>query len=372
MFRTLTWLVCIVMLSLATSVSIPSNASEAVQGSPGYLLEEILVSIDCSVATVYTACLIRSNTSIYIHYPSAVDMSNAHLENAIAVLVWFNRTESNLLYIFNNTDLEKARDNADVITPSISSAFGVDFTWRSTNPSAHQVRVTYIGDGVPNLVGYVGTLKSNCLKSDLGGFSSVFTSLIAKSLKSKIGLAADKKSETFDWNYRFIVSYVTDIAVGTSDHTINVLNLLGVPSLSPSKYACANETYVSTATLEIDSSSPISFKSCEPPEVFPPIPYLRGWNVEWNPVDYPNKLRGVFYFGDDPTPVSSLKLAFGSNSNTDSTPNAQNNWIFAVPLIIIFLICIAYFVRRRKKRKPKKFKRVARLFSGYPLPSYPL
>jgi len=115
------------------------------------------------------------------------------------------------------------------------------------------------------------------LISDLDGFSLAFVSM-TNELNAAILVSAVKESGKFNWVYSLGTRYSTNIQVGAGDHKIDLLDLLGVNSLSPSPYTLTQEFYVSTVMLAIISNETVSYVSSEPGLASPPS-QLKGWYI---------------------------------------------------------------------------------------------
>lgn len=300
-----TILISTVLFTLLAGTS--RTTVKAFDGSTEYM-EYITISVDCTDASLMLACQLVSENETLVHYPNGVNMEDPHLIECLSITAMFNTTGSLLAFYFNGTDTGAARSNADAMKPSIDTAFGVTFTHLITTPSAGPppyVSVAYTAGGVGDIASFTGTLKADCLASDIGGFSNVLETLVAESADSTVTLLAYNMTDK--WAYTLIAMYETTIPTGSDSHTINVLDLLGAGALGPSPYADVTGTYMYSGVQVSVSDTGLTFLSCEPAETM--TPYTRGWYV---PSHGPTTtLSGTFYWGSDPTLVEALNFTFG-------------------------------------------------------------
>jgi len=303
------------------------------------LSEGVMVVVNCTEASVGTVSTVTSSNASLVHFPSGVDLSNADLMNVTTIAVTFSTAQSYLIYLFNDTDTTTAKSIADGFTPSISTAFSTSFSWFSTDTFDDSVNVTYTGPGKLDLALYVDGLVSECLVSDLEGFSLTFVPM-SDELGAYASVAALKDVGSFDWTCHMMTGYMTTIAVGSGDHLVDVLDLLDVDSLAPSNYATEPEIgYSSMVTVTISSDSPISFVASEPENVTDPTE--RGWFL--SPIPLPNTIQAWFNFGSDPSPQSPLTLTFSGVVVPEFTTTA---------LLALFLVSATVALIGRK-RLPK-------------------
>jgi hypothetical protein len=287
------------------------------------LSENVMVVVNCTAGSVGTVSTVTSSNASLVHFPSGVDLSNAGLTNVITIEVTFSTAQSYLIYLFNNTDAPTARSIADGFTTSISSAFSTSFVWFSTGTSDGSVNVTYTGLGKSYV--YVEWLVSQCLAADLEGFSLTFEPMSHK-LGAYTAVAAMKDVGSFDWTDYMMTGYMTTITAGSDSHLVDVLDLLDVDSLAPSKYATAPEMgYSSQVMVTISSDSPVVYVASEPGTVTDPA--QRGWFLY--PIPLPNTLMALFHFGSDPSPQSPLTLTFSGVVVPEFT---------TIPLLVLFLV----------------------------------
>jgi len=308
---------------------------KATDGLP-QLSESVMVEVNCTAGSVTTISELTSSNGSLVHFPSGVDLSDTGLTNVTTIGVMFSTAQSYLMYLFNNTDVATARSIADGFTPSISTAFSTSFVWSSTGTSGGSVNVTYTGPGKSDLSLYVEGLVSECLASDLGGFSLTFVPM-SNELGAYTGVAAMKDVGSFDWTYYMATGYTTTFTAGSGDHLVDVLDLLDVDSLAPSKYATAPEMwYSSQVMVTISSDSPVGYVSSQPGTVTDPAE--RGWFLY--PIPLPNTLTALFYFGSDPSPQSPLTLTFSGVVVPEFT---------TIPLLVLFLVSVMATLIVRKR-----------------------
>ena len=280
---------------------------KAVDESMEYM-EYILISVNCTDASLTLMCQLISENETLIHYPSEVNIEDPHLTECLSIIAMFNTTGSLLAFSFNGTNTVTAKNNADAMKPSIDTAFGLTFTYLNTTAFAGPppyVVVAYTAGGVGDIASFTGTLKADCLASDIGGFSNVLETLVAQSADLTVTLLAYNMTEK--WAYTLMTMYETTIPTGLDSHTTDVLDLLGAGALEPSPYAEVEGVYLySGVQVVVNCDTDVTFVSCVPDETT--TPFTRGWYVS----SYePTTLYGGFYFGSDPTLVEALNFTFG-------------------------------------------------------------
>jgi hypothetical protein len=183
---------------------------------------------------------------------------------------------------------------------------------------------------------YVEGLVSQCLASDLEGFSLTFEPM-SHELGAYTAVAAMKDAGSFDWTGYMMTGYMTTITAGSDSHLVNVLDLLDVDSLTPSKYATAPEMgYSSQVMVMISSDTPVGYVTSQPETVTNPAE--RGWFLY--PIPLPNTLTAWFYFGSDPSPQSPLTLTFSGVVVPEFT---------TIPLLVLFLVSATIALVARKR-----------------------
>jgi hypothetical protein len=271
------------------------------------LSEEVMVVVNCTDASVVTMSTVTSSIASLVHFPSGVDLSNVDLENVTTITVTFSTAQSSLIYLFNNTDVSTAKSIADGFLASMSSAFSTSFVWLSTGTTDDATNVTYTGSGKLNLDEYVNELMSQCLASDLEGFSSAFVPM-SDEPGAYASVAADKDAGSFNWTCLMMAGYVTSIATGSGNHTLDVLDLLDVDSLAPSPYSAqVGFGYSSPVMVMISSDSAVGFVTSEPGTTMDLTE--RGWFIFPIPLP-PWILQAFFNFGSSSSPQSPLTFTF--------------------------------------------------------------
>lgn len=344
-------MICLSALLITASMfSNPVSARKVMQEPPSYdFMEQVLVMVNCSEATLTTVISLMTSNETFVHYPSGVNMMDSHFELCETVAVSVTPMGSTLVYIFDIADTTTARGHADAMTPSINAAFGLSFSFLSATPTNGGTNVTYIASGIANVLSYyTTTLKPLCLKSDLAGFSNAIPNLLnVQPSKSYAGISAYKTSGDYDWQYIFFAGYFEmQIPTGLG-YTINVLNLMGATSLTPSFYAYTGACYMSIVPVVVEPETTVSFVSCNPANVL--LQYVtRGWYVvPENP--FIQTLNAIFYFGNDATPVTVLTLTFSGLIVPE----------FSSLTLIIAMIVYTIGVVAFKKRLSKKLSNIS-------------
>jgi predicted secreted protein with PEFG-CTERM motif len=130
---------------------------------------------------------------------------------------------------------------------------------------------------------------------------------------------------------------MTTITAGSDSHLVDVLDLLDVDSLAPSKYATEPEMgYSSQVMVTISSDSPVGYVTSQPGTTTNPAE--RGWFLMF--FSLPNTLMAWFYFGSDPSPQSPLTLTF-SGVVVPEFPT--------IPLLVLFLVSATVALVARKR-----------------------
>lgn len=262
------------------------------------IVETITASLDCDTATFSMACTIASENISLVHFPSPVNMNDAHLEFCSSISAIFTVDTSVLTFVFNETSESDARTNADAMIPLVNTAFSLTFTHNSTISyyvPYQYVVVTYVAEGKSDMQTFLTNLKTGCIDSSVDGFSDVLPTIFTHAESETILLTATNTSST--WYNMLMAEYDTTFPQGSGEHTVNILYYLGTSSLRPSEYANVSGYYFSPVALTINSSSSITFVNCQPNEVSMPY-YSTGW---WVPNHGPaNQITGTMYFGNNP------------------------------------------------------------------------
>jgi len=303
------------------------------------LREIVNVDVNCTTAKVSVVCGVISNNTVLVHFPAEINMNITELLNATEVMVGFSTEDSFLWIVFNNTEVGGAEKYANVTVETyFEPVFGRGYTYNSTSVEDTYVNVTFTGSAVANLTEYTEWLMTECLTSDLEGFSLTFIPMTNETGAYTL-IGAMKESGGFDWMYAMGVMYHTTIPDGPGEHTIDVLDLLDVESLAPSPYSFYFPAYMSMVMLTINSNETVTFVSCEPGQASPPA---RGWYI--SPPIQPTQLQATFMFGDNPSPVTALSLTFGGVIIPEfTTPTLM--------AVLTFAATVATALKRRFIRK---------------------
>ncbi len=311
--------------------------------SDSMFMEMVMIYVDCNNASVFTIVSVGSDNYTMTHFPSPTNLNDTHLENATTVAVLSSSDSSTLTYEFEDITETEAETNAAAVTPSLSTAFDISFTYNSTATVDTEVHVNYTGPGKPDMESYVNSMVSDCVDPSVDGFSDAITSLAAQAVTPYLGVTATKESGGFNWTmYGIALMSNSTIPTGSDSHTVDILDLLGVSSLTPSSYSL-NTTlgyYQSTIWLNFDSDTSIDFVSCEPPLKEDPYNLTeRGWAYMLDTVKWAN-----FYFGNDSSPVETLTFTFSGTIIPE----------FTTPTLIITIIVTAVCIIAFKKRILRK------------------
>jgi hypothetical protein len=299
------------------------------------LTEIVNVNVNCTTANVSVICGVISNNTMLVHFPAEINMNITELLNATEVVVGFSTEGSFLWIVFNNTEVGGAEKYANVtVEMYFEPVFGRGYMYNSTSVEDTYVNVTFTGSAVANLTEYTEGLMTECLASDLGGFSLTFIPMTYETGACTL-IGAQKESGGFNWTYAMGVMYFTTVSDGLGEHTIDVLGLLNVESLAPSPYALVQTGmgpfYASIVDLKIYGT--VSFLDCEPERV----PYLgmRGWYI----ITETDMLEATFSFGGSPDPVSELWLSFTGEVVSE----------FTAPVLVVLTLstCLVVAVRKR-------------------------
>jgi len=332
------------LLITATTFSAPVSARRVMAEPPPYqFMEEVIVMVNCSEATLTAVVSLITLNETLVRYPLGVNMMDLNFALCESVSVSVTPMGSTLVYIFDTTDTSAATTNANAITPSIGGAFGLSFSFLSAGLTEDsKANVTYTAPAITNVLSYyTATLNPSCLKSDLAGLSNAIPNILTmEPSKSYAGISANKESGGYEWWYMFFVGYYEAQIPTGAGYTIDVLNRIGATSLTPSSYAYTGAYYDSIVPVYITSHLSISFVSCNPT---PPIMIpgaARGWFI-FEP--FPQTGTAMFYFGNDATPVTALTFTFSGIIVPE----------FSSLTVIIAMIVCALGVIAFKKRYPK-------------------
>jgi len=284
-------------IGLAEDLQLPKEAE---------FIEIVDIYVNCTTANVSVISGVVSNNTKLVHFPADIYMNATELNNATEVRVGFSTEDSFLWIIFNNTEVGGAEKYANAMVETyFEPVFRRFFKHNSTSVEDTYVNVTFTGIAVANLTEYTEWLMTECLASDLGGFSLTFIPMTYE-IDAYTLIGAQKESGGFNWTYAMGVIYPTTIPTGAGSHTIDVLGLLDVESLAPSPYAFVQTGmgafYASIVDLRIYGT--VSFLDCKPERV--PYPGMRGWYI----IPETDMLEATFSFGGSSNPVYGLWLSF--------------------------------------------------------------
>ena len=298
------FLLLFALLTAATSVH-PSTVSAA--GVNIVYWESASVAINCTDSSAIVTSMVDSTNASLVHFPNGVNMTSANLANVTMLMLTFVNNASTLEYWVSKGS--NASQIADAETPTLTSAFNTSFTLNSTSTGGPlKANVTYNGPGKQNLTQYTEYLMTQCLASNLGGFSLTFLPLSLQPNAMVVAIAETINGK-FNWTYGMGVSYPTGIVTGSGDHLIDVLALLKLNSIAPSPYASFGGYYQSSIALVVFSNTTESFVSCQPAQTSNIL--QRGWYILPS-VPPPARLETSFSFGNDASSVSQLTFTFGS------------------------------------------------------------
>ena len=325
--------VCVIAIMLVSRVA---GSNSVLVETDSVLMEMLMIFVDCNNASAETMITVISDNDTLTSFPSSVDLGAPHLDNATTVSAMSSPSLSILMYGFENISEGDAETNADIVTPSISSAFGVSFTHESTWTNDTTVYVNYTGPGQSDMTGFVNSMLSECIHEDVHGFTDAIPNLATKTPESSFGLTATKEVGN-DWLLGVIAMSNSTIPTGSNSHTIDVLELLDVSSLAPSplSFNASEDYYTSLVWLTFDCDPSVTFISCVPPELAGDLSE-RGW------VDM--LFAYGFFFGNESSPVETLTLTFGGTVIPEFTP------VSSVIAALSIAACLIAFKWRIGKR----------------------
>jgi len=327
----------ITSLAIITLFAFTFNNAHAkyTDGIESMVTETIAASLDCDTAVFRMACTIASDNMSIVHFPSPVNMNDEHLKNCTSISVIFTDATSVLTFVFDETSESDARTNADSMIPSMNAAFDLTFIHNSTTtyytPNQYVV-VIYIAEGKSDMQTFLTNLKTDCIDSTVDGFSDVLPTFFTRAINETILLTATNASST--WYNMLIAEYETTFPLGSGEHTVDILYYLGTGSLRPSDYANISLYYLSTVMLTINSSSAITFVSCQPDEVF--MPYSSaGWYVSSH--GPANQISGIMYFGNTPNIGEVITFTFEGTVIPEFTALTSILTIMLISTILLLL-----------------------------------
>ena len=357
-------------LSVPVIVLLLVLAVAQVRAQSNYLNEYCSINIDCQKGTVDVSSIedySSVNGSTPVHYPSGANVTSMNSSEVADVTLTFSISNSTLAVHVNYPS--QNRTIGDAWATLLSKGFQTNFIYDYTDLFGDFVY--YKAAGKSNLVQFMQSLMSWCFAPDLNGFSPTFLQIAGK---PGAYITVDTfPSSNNDWDFSIKCSYETSLAGGSGDHTIDVLNLLGVSSLVPSAYAGSYDStynttvYSSAVDLTITSSGSVTYVSSKPPGlstnstigVLPP----RGWqDYSGSPGTSPS-----FHFENDSSAVTQLTYTFGGSV----VPEFPSTAILSLFLILSTLAAAVVTGRfRRKIRANSRFVRQLRPFSRFLVARY--
>jgi len=309
------------------------------------LEESVSITVDCTKGTVDVSsseyCSAVNDTTP-LHTPSGVNLTNMNWEDVRDVTLTFSASSSELnIWVLNTS---AARSIGDAWATMLSTPFQTSLTFESAAFSA----IDYNATGKSNLPQYMQSLMSWCFASDLNGFSPTFVQ-IAGHPGAYITVDMYTTSNN-EWAYTVKCSYETSMSPGSGDHTVDVLNLLGVTSLTPSSYSGGydstylTEVYDATVDVTIMSSQTVIYTSSQPAGLATTMPLgvlaPRGWH------DYSGAgTTPVFSFMNDSSPANQLTYTF----NGAVVPEFPSTMILSL-FMVIFALAIIVAIRRLPRK----------------------
>jgi hypothetical protein len=300
------------------------------------LEESVSITVDCTKGTVDVSsseyCSAVNDTTP-LHTPSGVNLTNMNWYDVRDVTLTFSASKSELNIWLLNTSA--ARSIGDAWAAMLSTPFQTSLTYEYTAFSF----IDYNATGKNNLPQYMQSLMSWCFASDLNGFSPTFVQIAGQ--PGAIITVDMSTTSNYEWAYTVKCSYETSMPTGSGDHTVNVLNLLGVTSLTPSSYSGSydstylTEVYAATVDVTIMPSQTVTYTSSQPAGLATTMPLgvlaPRGWH------DYTGDgTTPVFSFMNDSSPANQLTYTF----NGAVVPEFPSTMILSIFMVIFTLAAI--------------------------------
>ncbi|MGD0978859.1 MAG: hypothetical protein ABR962_06915 [Candidatus Bathyarchaeia archaeon] len=321
-----------------------------VNAQSSYLTEGVSITIDCQQGTVDVSSsesYFPVNDTSPVHTPSGVNLTNMNPSDVKDVTLTFSTSNSTIAVWVLNTSA--SRSIGDAWATMLSTPFQTSFTYDYT--SMFGDFVNYKASGKSSLSQYMQSLMSWCFVSNLNGFSPTLVQ-IAGEPGSYITVDMFPSSNN-DWYFTVKCSYETSMSKGSGDHTVGVLNLLGVTSLTPSSYSgyydstYLTEVYLATVDVTITSSQTVTYASSQPAGLrtdMPPAGVLapRGWSDVMGAGTSP-----VFNFENDSSPVNQLTYTF-SGVVVPEFPSTMILSLFMVIFMLAAIVAIRRFPRKIK------------------------
>jgi hypothetical protein len=321
-----------------------------VSAQESHLEENVKINVDCTQGTIsvtsseYWSAV---NDTTPVHTPSGVNLTSMNWDDVREVTLTFSTSNSTLdVWVLNTSATRSIGDAWDTM---LSTPFQTSFTYSSTDYTGDWTE--YIATGKSDLSQYMQSLVSWCFASNLNGFLPTLVQIAGKpGAYITLDLATTSNNE---WACTISCSYETSMSTGSGDHTIDVLNLLGVTSLTPSSYSEYYDSvyftylYDATVSLYITPSQTVTYTSSEPAGLtttMPPSGVLapRGWS------DYSGAgTSPQFSFENDSSTVNQLTYTF-SGAVVPEFPSTM------VLSLFMFIFALSAIVATR--RFPKKTK----------------
>lgn len=309
--------------------------------------ESVNINVDCTQGTVTVTsseyCFAVNDTTP-LHTPSGANLTSMNWNDVREVTLTFSASNSTLtVWVLNTT---ATRSIADAWATMLSTAFQTSFTYDSNAGGL----VGYTAAGKSDLSQYMQSLLSWCFVSDFNGFSPTLVHVAGQPGASiTVDMSTTSNNE---WAYHITCSYETSMSTGSGDHTVDVLNLLGVTSLAPSSYSeyyddslySPTNLYDATVDVSITPSQTVTYTSSQPAglaTVEPPVGDLapRGWT------DYSGTgTNPQFSFENDSSTVNQLTYTF-SGAVVPEFPLTM-----ILPLLTLLSIAVGLISKRRKAR----------------------
>lgn len=305
------------------------------------LEENVTIQVDCTQGTVTVTsseyCSAVNDTTP-VHTPSGVNLTSMNQNDVRDVTLTFSTSSSELnIWVLNTS---AARSIGDAWAAMLSTPFQTSLTYESAAFSA----IDYNATGKSNLPQYMQSLMSWCFASDLNGFSPTFVQIAGQPGSS---ITVDMYTTSNNgWAYTVKCSYETSMPTGSGDHTVDVLNLLGVTSLTPSSYSgyydpiYLTEVYLATVDVTMIPSQTVTYKSSQPAGLTTTVPIgvlaSRGWH------DYTGAgTTPEFSFMNDSSPANQLTYTF----NGALVPEFPSTMILSLFMVIFTLAAIVAIKR---------------------------
>jgi len=312
--------------------------------------ESVNINVNCTQGTVNVKSSERCfavNDTTPLHTPSGANLTSMNWNDVREVTLTFSASNSTLtVWVLNTT---ATRSIADAWATMLSPAFQTSFTYDSNAGGL----VGYTAAGKSDLSQYMQSLVSWCFASDFNGFSPTLVHVAGQPGASiTVDMSTTSNNE---WAYTVKCSYETSMSTGSADHTVDVLNLLGVTSLAPSSYSeyydnslyFPTDLYDATVSVSITSSQTVTYASSQPAglaTVEPAVGVLapRGW------FDYSGTgMSPEFSFQNDSSTVNQLTYTF-SGAVVPEFPSTMILSLFMVIFALAAIVAIRRFPRKTK------------------------